>query len=103
MKVNVSVDAVYVPSQDIVAREIQGEIIIVPLVSGIADMEDELFTLNKMGRIIWDKLDGTRTLNDLIDELSQEYEAPPDDIEKDVIGLVEELFKRNIVAEAKNL
>lgn len=103
MKVNISVDAIYVPSLDIVAREIQGEIIIVPLVSGMADMEDELFTLNKIGRVVWDKLDGKKTLKDLIRELSCEYEAPSDEIEKDVIGLMEELLKRRIVAEAKDL
>ena len=45
-------DAVYTPSEDIVAREIEGEIIIVPLVAGIGDMEDELYTLNDTGKAI---------------------------------------------------
>jgi len=39
-------DSVYAVSDDVVAREIEGEIIIVPLVAGIGDLEDELFTLN---------------------------------------------------------
>ena len=43
----------YIPSDKIVSREIEGELIIVPLVAGIADMEDELFTLNETGREIW--------------------------------------------------
>ena len=51
-------DAVYAPSEDVVAREIEGELIIVPLVAGIGDMEDELYTLNETGRAIWDRLDG---------------------------------------------
>ena len=45
----VKTDGVYAPSEDIVAREIEGEIIIVPLVAGIGDMEDELYTLNETG------------------------------------------------------
>ena len=40
----------------------KGEIIIVPLVAGIGDMEDELFTLNDTGKAIWDTLDRRRGL-----------------------------------------
>ena len=89
--------AIYVPSEDIVAREIEGELIIVPVVSGIADMEDDLFTLNPTARAIWERLDGKRNLQDVIEALSKEYEGPWEDIEKDVIGLVEELLKRKII------
>ena len=48
------------PSGDVVAREIEGESIIVPLVAGSGDMEDELFTLNDTGKAIWDQFDGRR-------------------------------------------
>ena len=34
-----------------------GEIIIVPLVAGIGDMEDELFTLNDTVKASWGQLD----------------------------------------------
>lgn len=101
MSVKSELDATYLPSEDIVVREIEGELIIVPLVSGIGDMEDELFTLNETGRAIWEKLDGTKTLRDIVGDLSSEYEASPGEIERDVIGLVEELLKRKIIVEAK--
>lgn len=99
MKAKISLDAVYIPSEDIVAREIEGELIIVPLVSGIGDIEDELYTLNEIGRAIWKKLDGKRTLKKLVQDLSTEYEGPLKEIEKDVVGLVQELFKRRMVTE----
>ena len=93
----VSRDAVYVVSEDVVARDIEGEIIIVPLVGGIGDLEDDLFTLNDAGRAIWDKLDGRRTLAQVIQELSSEYQAEPGEIERDVLGLLQELVRRRIV------
>jgi hypothetical protein len=99
MKAKVDPDAIYTPSEDIVAREIEGELIIVPLVSGIGDMEDELFTLNETGRAIWKKLDGKKSLKDVAEELSGEFEASPGEIEMDVIGLVEELLKRRMVVD----
>lgn len=99
MKTEVNLDATYAPSDDVVAREIEGELIIVPLVAGIGDMEDELYTLNETGKAIWDKLDGKRNLKDVVEKLSTAYEAPAEEIEKDVIGLVEELLKRRMVVE----
>ncbi|KYK37944.1 MAG: hypothetical protein AYK18_08725 [Theionarchaea archaeon DG-70] len=100
MKKRISLDAIYKPSEDIVAREIEGELIIVPLVSGMGDMEDDLFTFNDTGKIIWTKLNGKRRLIDVVNELSKEYESPPSEIEKDVVGLIEELLKRRMVTEA---
>lgn len=97
MKAKVDFNTAYVPSEDIVAREIEGELIIVPLVSGIGDMEDELFTLNETGRAIWDRLDGQKSLRDIVEELSMDYEGPIGKIEKDVIGLMEEFLKRAMV------
>ena len=90
-------DAVFVVSDDVVAREIEGDIIIVPLVAGIADEEDELFTLNATGKAIWERMDGQRRLQDIITELSTEYQAPPGEIEADVLGLVEELVRRRML------
>jgi hypothetical protein len=90
-------DAVYAVSEDVVAREIEGEIIIVPLVAGIGDLEDELFTLNETGKAIWDRLDGQRRLIDIFAELSRDYQASPEEIEADVLGLVAELVRRRIV------
>jgi hypothetical protein len=85
------------PSADIVARVIDGQIIIIPLVAGIGDMEDELYTLNETGKDIWDRLDGTRTIEQIVKDLSAEFDATEDVLRTDVLGLVEELLKRKIL------
>ncbi len=97
MTETLSLDSICAPSEDVVAREIEGELIIVPLASGIGDMEDELYTLNETGKAIWGKLDGARTLAQIADELAQEYDAPVDAIARDVNGLVSELVQRKMV------
>ena len=94
-----NLDSKLIPSDDIVAREIEGELIIVPLVSGIGDLDDELFTLNETGRSIWKNLDGTKTLRDVINSLISEYDAPEELIAQDVVGLVEELTRRRMLVE----
>jgi hypothetical protein len=97
---DIRMDAVYVPSEDVVAREIEGELIIVPLVAGMGDMEDELFTLNDTGKAIWRRLDGKADLRAVLAALAEEYEAATGEIERDVLGLVEELLKRRMLVEA---
>ena len=92
-----SLPGVYVPSENIVAREIEGEIIIVPLVSGIGDLEDELYTLNEYARAIWEKLDGSRDLSAVVRELTDEYDAPEGKIETDVRGIVGEWLRRKML------
>ena len=96
MEEKVRLNAVYTPSDEIVAREIEGEIVIVPLGSGIGDMEEELYTLSETGRAVWEKLDGARTLKDIAEALAREFEAPPGVIEEDVVGLLGELVERKI-------
>jgi hypothetical protein len=92
-------DRIFKPSEEIVAREIEGELIIVPLTAGIGDIEDELFTFNAPGRAIWKRLDGRISLRAIVGELETEFEGTPGEIEEDVLGLVEELVKRRIVVE----
>lgn len=89
----------YLPSDDVVIRDIEGELIIVPLTSGIGNLEEELFTLNETGRAILNKLDGKKSLKEVIEELAEDFEAPTEEIEADVTGLVKELVKRKILIE----
>lgn len=99
----IHLQGVYRPSEDIVAREIEGELIIVPLTSGFGDMEDELYTFNETGKAIWDLLDGQRDLAAVVAALTEDFEAPARDLEQDVLGLVAELVDRGILVEASNV
>ncbi len=97
MEFNLSLNSICAPSEEIVAREIEGELIIIPLTAGIGDMEDELYTLNDTGKAIWGRLDGTATLGEIAAGMAEEYNAPPAEIERDVLGLISELALRKIV------
>ena len=72
-----------------------------PLVAGIGDMEDELFTLNDTGKAIWDQLDGRRSLADVVTAIETEFEGAENGaIERDVLGLVAELVQRRMLVTA---
>ena len=100
MDPKIGMSDVYAPSADVVAREIEGEIIIIPIASGIGDLEDELYTLNPTGRLIWAKLDGKKNLKTIAAEMAAEHESSPGEIEEDVAGFVGELVTRGIVVKS---
>ena len=94
-------DVVYAVSPDVVAREVHGEFLIIPITSGIGDLEDEIFTLNETGQAIWNRLDGKQSLRDLAAGLGEVFDGSPDEIGKDVAGLTGELLKKRMIVEVK--
>lgn len=99
MEAKVHHDAIYAPSENVVVREIEGKLIIVPLDEGIVDLEGQFFSPNEVGKAIWDKLDGKRSLREVSEEISTEFEASAQEIEADVIGFAGELLRRRMVVE----
>lgn len=99
MNIKRELGKIYIPSENVVAREIDGEMIIVPLTAGIGNMEDELYSLNETGKAIWKKLDGNESVGNIVSSLSKEYRADEKGIEEDVVGLITELCKRRIIVE----
>jgi hypothetical protein len=94
----ITLDTICRPSPDVVARDIEGDLVIVPLVSGIGDADDELYTLNDTGRAIWDGLDGRRTLAEVAARLAEQFEAAGDELESDVVGFAQEMVRRGILS-----
>jgi hypothetical protein len=97
MERKVNTDDIYRPSDDVVARIVSEEFIIIPITSGGGDSDDSIFSLNKYGQAIWNRLSGKRSLKDVVSDLCGEFEASIEEIEEDVLGLVGELLKRKMV------
>ncbi len=97
MEAQITPDTICTPSEGVVAREIEGNILIIPLVDGIVEVEGEIFTLNRTGRAIWQKLNGRRTLKEVAELLACDFAKPLADIESDVVGFADELRRSGLV------
>jgi len=97
MASNISLEQVFAVSKDVVVREIHDELIIVPIASGVGDMEDELYSMNETGKAILLSIDGEKSLAQIALALSESYEASYDQVEKDVVEIVNELLKRRVL------
>jgi hypothetical protein len=93
----ISNDSVVMLSSDIVARYIEDEIIIVPLVTGISNDDNVLFTLNETGKEIWKLLDGKNSVYEIAYSLSQKYNTPVSDVMTDVSGFLDELVEKKLL------
>jgi len=90
----------YIPSEDVVARIIEGQLILVPLVAGPPETEGELYSLNDTGKIIWDRLDSETSVNVLAEKLANDFAIPVETMRNDIVGLLKELLLRHIVRPA---
>jgi len=60
-------------------------------------MDNEIFTLDEIGQEIWDRIDGKKSVTEIIDELEPLYDTALEVIRKDVQGLISEISKRQII------
>jgi hypothetical protein len=80
-------------SDDVVSRELDGEAVILNLASGV------YFGLDRVGTRIWQLIDQRQSLEAVLEAISTEYEAPVEDIERDLLQLASELKERGLIVE----
>jgi Coenzyme PQQ synthesis protein D (PqqD) len=82
-------------SDDVIAREVAGEMVLLDLASGL------YFGLDPVGSRIWDRLsDGPCTLAEVCDLIEAEFDAPRDQIEQDIVALAHQFTEKKLIASA---
>ncbi len=86
--------------EEIVSRKIAGETILVPVTGRLADMK-RIFSLNPVADFIWDRIDGARSVSDIVVEVVSAFDTEPGKAGADVLEFVSELEREGVVEEAK--
>jgi hypothetical protein len=60
--------------KNIIAKKINNEYILVPLTGNVANME-ALYTLNETAAFLWEKIDGTKNITGLAEEIVKEFKV----------------------------
>ncbi|HLV85947.1 MAG TPA: PqqD family protein [Candidatus Sulfotelmatobacter sp.] len=79
-----------VRSQSVVAREVAGETLIVPIRGKVGDLAS-IYSFNGTGSLIWKLLQAPRTVEELANAVGAEFEIEATVAERDVAGFVNEL------------
>ncbi len=81
-------------NEPILAKQVKDDLILLDPRNG------EYYTLDEVGGRIWALCDGERTVSDIAAIISQEYDAPAETIEADVVELLRDLANGQLVALA---
>jgi hypothetical protein len=57
----------------------------------------ESLVLNHTGILVWQQIDGRRTIDDLAAAIAVYYDIPPDDITADVVALLDTLAAQGFI------
>ncbi|MBI1402419.1 MAG: PqqD family peptide modification chaperone [Porphyrobacter sp.] len=89
------VDQIFVASDDVVSREVAGEVVLLDLASG------EYFGLNAVGGRVWSRLtEAACSIRELSLMIESEFAAPYEQIEQDISALVSDLAEKGLIRRA---
>ena len=87
-----ALDAAFRIPDEVIFRELDGEAVVLNLDTGI------YFGLDAVGTRIWQLLVERKPLKAVLDSLIDEYEAPPDRLQRDLLAFVERLDDKGLLS-----
>lgn len=76
---------------DVMARAVGEEIVILNLTNGA------YFGLDAVGARVWTLIGESKSLSEICAAMLNEYDVPPDELERDIAKLVQDLFAQQLI------
>ncbi len=96
MSINLDLEDTVVTSTDAIWCDLKGEVVVLHLSSGV------YFGLEGVGPEMWQFMQTPRTLNQVVDHLTSQYDVPADVCRSRTLAFVQELAQRDLVVVTKN-
>jgi phage terminase small subunit len=77
-------------SDEVVSREIEGKVVLMPLHKTSKDL-NYIYTLNETASLAWGLFDGKSTTGDIRKSISEAYDVAQDKVEKELCEFVKDL------------
>ena len=82
-----TLESTFARNPGVIARRIAAETILVPLNQRAEDMA--LFTLDEVGTFVWERLDGSRPLSSISEEIAASFEVETPRASADVLEFMD--------------
>jgi hypothetical protein len=89
---------IYKKNPTVVKRKIADELILVPTMSSIAEQQ-KIFSLNEVGEYVYDRLDGSSTLQEILDSLMADFDVSREVAEVDVLQFVDAVLQQGLISK----
>ena len=83
-------DKIYRRNDNFVFRRIEGETILVPIRDNVGDL-DCIYSLNPVGALVWEHLDGYQDLGAIKSRIAAEYDVTDNEAETDLLSFIDEM------------
>ncbi len=87
-------------SNSLVARDLAGEKVIIPVRGKVGDL-GSIYTLNAVAGEIWNLLDGTRGVDEIVVALRESYDIDAETVRVDVSRVLGELEEEGLIVAAQ--
>ena len=86
----------FIRNQDVVARQIEGELIIVPIRRGVGDM-NSLYTLNSVGSVLWEFMAEEHSLTEMVARICDEFEVTASQANSDIQAFLDSMLEEKLI------
>ena len=87
----------FLRSGDVSWKILDDKCILLNLASG------NYYTLNKVGRFLWESLDGKKKLGEICEEISDHYCMDAETVRKDIFEIMDDLLEEGLAEENETL
>lgn len=87
--------------KDFAVRVIAGETILVPIRSGVADL-DSIFLLNETGSVVWEMVEGVSGSDELVDVVVERFDVSREDATRDVAEYLSTLEQAGLIRRSQD-
>lgn len=84
-------DSVFQKGEKVAFREVDGEVLIVPIRFSTSDVTG-VYRLNRTATVIWNLFDGHRPLSEIAGEVVNRFDVPREEAQGDIHELVADLL-----------
>jgi len=86
----------FVRNREVVARQIEGELVIVPIRRGVGDL-NSLYTLNQVGSVLWNFMNEGHTIEEMVSRVCDEFEVTATQAQSDIQNFLDAMLEEKLV------
>jgi hypothetical protein len=92
----VGLEARFIRNREVVSRQIEGELVIVPIRRGVGDL-NSLYTLNSVGSILWEFMTEEHTVPEMVNRVCDEFEVTSKQAQADIQEFLGSMLEEKLI------
>lgn len=92
----VQASARFIRNREVVSRQIEGELVIVPIRRGVGDL-NSLYTLNPVGSTLWEFMNEGHTLPEMVNRVCDEFEVTTSQAQSDILAFLDSMLEEKLI------